>query len=74
MLDNLQQMIEEPNINVGKAEHFINGHAGFDGIPNIENPLGPRRAQFRSDLIEIRLLLGSPKVPIITAQAEGTNF
>ncbi len=70
--DDLCQVIEEPNINVGQSEDFIDGHARLQGVANVEDSFRTRCAQLRPDFIRVwlcsapqasRLSLPSPNAP-----------
>ncbi len=72
--DDLREVIEEPNIDIGQCKDLVDRHAGLHGVANVEDTFGPRRAQLGLDFVQIGLHVGAPRVAVVAAESEGTDF
>ena len=74
-LDDPDEMLEKPNIDVGQCVHFIDGQAAFEmrnaGYQG-RSELGI--GEFRSDGVAVGLLVGAPEVFAVTAKSKTADF
>ena len=69
-VDQLPDVIEEPAIDLRRVMDVVHGEAGFHGVAEVPGAFRIGRGQLGEDFIQAGLLLRSPTVGAVAAQAK----